>query len=433
VAALTRGNYLIFIPVLLAWIALAVTGAASARIRRIALVAAGVSLVILPVTLRNYVVEGDLVLVTSQTGQNFYIGNFRGNATGRYKAPPFVRANPFFEEMDFYREAELRTSGRSMKPSEVSRFWLHEAFAEIRADPSHFVRHTWLKARMLFNQYEVPDNNSYYFFREQVTPVFKLPGPTFGALLPLALCGMFFARRHRSAQLLILLFATYALTIILSFNMSRYRMPMVPVVILFASFGIVHLARLAADSRWREAALAGVFLAVCYPVVYQDLGHDHFAVNYHNLGTQHLRQQLLHRNRAVMAARGGNAAAAKREREAAAAWNALAERQFRLGLAIQPNQPALRKAMGKLLLARFRERRNAHDYAEALAIAVDLNETLPRFADGEAALGRAYSDLGRYTEAREALLRALELSPGHPTAKLELDFVNSLQPAGEPR
>jgi len=433
IAALTRGNYLLFIPVLLLWIAFAIPGAAALRGRRVALVATGACVAILPVTVRNHVVGDDFVLVTSQAGQNVYIGNFRGNATGRYKPPPFLRANPFYEETDFRSEAERRSGGRSFKPSELSRFWLRESAREVRADPLHFLRHTLRKARLLFNDYEVPASNSFYFFREHVAPVLALPLPSYGELLPLALCGMFFARRHRRAQLLILFFLTYTSTILLTFNMSRYRMPLVPVVIVFASAALWRFVSFAAARRWRAAAATLAFLLACYPLVYQDLGHDNFAVSYLNIGTQHLRQAQLQRNLGRRHARSGDQAAAERALEAAEAQAGLAEQQFRAGLEIQPNHPALQQELAKLLLARIREQREARDYERTLTLARELTASLPGLADGFAALGRAYSDLGQYAAAREALQRALALEPGHPGATAELEFVSALDSDAAPR
>ena len=63
-----------------------------ARVRSVAALGAGLAIAIGPVAARNYFVADDFVLITSQAGQNFYIGNNRGNESGVYKAPPFVIA-----------------------------------------------------------------------------------------------------------------------------------------------------------------------------------------------------------------------------------------------------------------------------------------------------------------------------------------------------
>ena len=81
----------------------------------IVLFALGIILVISPVTIRNWVVGRDLVLLTSQAGQNFYIGN-NPRASGFFEHPDRIRLNPRFEEEDFRQEALRLTGRRDMKP-----------------------------------------------------------------------------------------------------------------------------------------------------------------------------------------------------------------------------------------------------------------------------------------------------------------------------
>jgi 4-amino-4-deoxy-L-arabinose transferase-like glycosyltransferase len=431
-AALTRGNYLLMVPVLMLWILFTSSGAMWVRIRRTILIAFGISAAILPITLRNYVVGDDFVLITSEMGQNFFIGHFRGNESGRVTAPPFARVNPLYEEKDFLREAKRRTGRRAMKPSEVSAFWLRESFKEIAADPEHFLRHTTLKLRLFLNHYEIPATLNYYFFREHVAPVLKLPAPTYGALLPLALCGMFFARRNRKAQLLIIFFVTYATTLILTYSVSRSRIPLVPTAIVFSAAGLCRLADLAVARRFRAIALALVFLAVSYPLVHQDLMWDDFAVNHYNLGLRHLDQAELDESRAEALEGSGDPAAARRATESAAEQRALAETQFRKGLKVQPDHGPLRRALRKVLAEEVRALQRAGRYEGALNFSLELTSSFPGFADGHALLGAVHSNLGHYREARGALERALELSPGHPEASSELARVNQLEKHSAP-
>ncbi|MDY6850561.1 MAG: glycosyltransferase family 39 protein, partial [Thermodesulfobacteriota bacterium] len=74
-AALTRGNLLLLAPLFALWIIFAFKDSLKSRLIRVVLLALGIILVISPVTIRNWVVGRDLVLLTSQAGQNFYIGN----------------------------------------------------------------------------------------------------------------------------------------------------------------------------------------------------------------------------------------------------------------------------------------------------------------------------------------------------------------------
>ncbi len=103
-------------------------------IRRLGLFAAAGLLVILPATMHNYVASRDFVLICSNGGQNFYVGNHAGNLTGLYTSPAFSRAALAFEELNFKREAEHRT-GRAMRPSEVSSYWFGQGISEAASVP----------------------------------------------------------------------------------------------------------------------------------------------------------------------------------------------------------------------------------------------------------------------------------------------------------
>jgi hypothetical protein len=424
-----RGNYLVFGPLLLVWIGLA--HRASPRTGGVAmgLVALGLAACILPVTLRNIVVGEDLVLITSQAGQNFYIGNRRENATGGYLAPPFVTQNPLYEESDFRAEAERR-SGRAMKPSELSRYWFREAQREIAADPGHFLRHTALKAALFFNHYEVPDNQSYTFFREHVTPVLKLPLPSYGVLLPLALVGMGLGWRRRGAAPLILFFFSYAASVIVFYNFSRYRMPVVPVVIVFAAAGLVGIAEgLRRRDRVRTALVVG-FLVLAYVFVHRDIRTDNFATYHFNLALHHRESAARHRSRADELSESGDASAARVEAERSDHFQSAADEQLHLALASQPPSAALRRRLPNALATWIQEALRDGRDEQALALSRDLTAAFPRFARGHLLLGKSYARLGREAEAASALRRALALAPANEEARALLERLERSRAAG---
>ena len=83
-SALARANVLAFVPVAAAWLFFSVGG--PHRVRRVLGFAAAVVVSVAPATLHNLVVDGDFVLITSNGGVNFYIGN-SAEATGIYGPP----------------------------------------------------------------------------------------------------------------------------------------------------------------------------------------------------------------------------------------------------------------------------------------------------------------------------------------------------------
>jgi 4-amino-4-deoxy-L-arabinose transferase-like glycosyltransferase len=423
-AALTRGNALLFLPALASWLALERERPAARRLLGIAAVAAGVLAALLPVAARNWAVSGDWVWLNSQAGQNFYIGNFRGNDTGAYRAPPFLRATPEHEEADFARVA-IAAVGRELPPSAISRYWLARGLEEIAADPGHFARNLARKLAVLANHVEVPDNYSFAFFAQEVVPVLAWPWPSWGGLLPLACCGAWFARSRRETRLLLLFGACYALGILLFFNLSRLRLPLVPLVLLFGAFGTTEIVRRLRAREWRSVAAAAGFLALAYPAVYADLGVERPVIRFFNLAQAHQARGRAHRERAVRLSAGG-------DERAAALWLARslseferAERAYREGLAQDPGSRRLENGLRDLLEVRLIELQRLGRTREALERARALVEAAPDHAPGHARLGALLLELGEREEARRAFRRALELDPDDLRARrglLKLDF-----------
>jgi 4-amino-4-deoxy-L-arabinose transferase-like glycosyltransferase len=418
VATLTRGNYLLFVPPLFLWMLWAAHGPLPRRVRSVAWVALGLGLAILPVTARNVLVGHDAVLITSQAGQNFFIGNYAG-ATGTYRAPPFVRSHPFYEQEDFRAEAERRT-GRPMKPSEVSRFWLAETARVIGKDPARFVWLLGRKARLFAGAYEVPDNQSFDFFARYVAPVLRLPLPTWGFVFPLALCGMVFARRNRDALLLIAYFAAYAASVILFYDMSRYRIPAAPVAIVFAAGALVQITAWLRARELRAALPALVFLLMAWPLVHLEVVPVDLGIYHINLGNQLLADSAEHRRRALQLAREGDEAGARRARDESEALRARAEVEFRTGLGTSPDNERLGSGLRKALVLRVGELESLGRLEEAREITEELVTRYPDAADGHAFHGAVLLRLGRLEEAEAALRTALRLDPREPRARREL-------------
>jgi 4-amino-4-deoxy-L-arabinose transferase-like glycosyltransferase len=247
---------------------------------RALLLAGGAILAILPVTIRNAVVAKDFVLTTYQLGPNLYIGNHAGNRTGRYVPPPFLTAaSPDFEEQDFRAEAE-RMQRRPLKPSEISAYWWDRTWVETSSD-----RFVGLSARRLAeyaNAYEVPDNYNYYFM-ERFSWILKLPLPGFWLVAPLAAAGMIFAWRKWGWMYVFA--GIYLLSVIPFFVFGRYRLPLMPVLILFAAMGAVGFAE--RKRPWAPAVVALVVLVQCaIPIGARsfDAAHYNLGLHYYQTG-----------------------------------------------------------------------------------------------------------------------------------------------------
>jgi len=291
-SVLTRPNILIFFFVLALWIwMLARQGGPKPWLRAFAVPAAvvGISMfvVILPATIRNYVVLHEFMLTVGHGGLNFYIGNNR-QSLGYHRPVKELGLSATRQVMIFRKEAEKRL-GRPLTYSESSRFWFREAWREIENDPAHWQRLLIDKLLLLLNYYEYTTSLNYYAIRA-ITPFLKLPWLPFGVLAPLALLGMVLARRRwRELLLLYGLVLVYAFSNLSMLVSSEYRFGLMPAFFLFAGLGLETLARRLWARQWHELWLPVTFLAIFSVVCNLDVigqeGRDyHLATAHSNFG-----------------------------------------------------------------------------------------------------------------------------------------------------
>ncbi len=208
-----------------------------------------------PVAAWNSYKGGGLLLTSSDSGLNFYLGN-NERATGFPARPPGLRDLPKFEEDDAARIAQ-RQLGRQVTPAEVSKYWGRQALDFIRRQPGAYLTLLWKKFQVLWNGYEMPDSYHYSFMRDHFVPVFY-GCLTFGVVAPLALAGLTFAFwRRRTVLAMVVLCFLYLATLLLFYIRSRYRIPTVPFLLVFAAVAIERGIAWARSRDWRRLVWAG--------------------------------------------------------------------------------------------------------------------------------------------------------------------------------
>ncbi|NNE08571.1 MAG: tetratricopeptide repeat protein [Gemmatimonadetes bacterium] len=266
-AAIARPNVLLFSPLIVLWIALERRSVRAAIMPGI-LVALASLLVILPVTIRNARVGGEAVFISWQGGINFYLGNHVG-ADGWSATAPGIRKDWWggYEDTQMIPQREAR---RRMTYGEISDYWFARGLAFLRDNPAEGAALLAKKTYLVFSAQEL-SNNLILSFSGRYSRVFRSLPVTYGMLIPLALFGFWCARRNRTARLLSFHFAAYAFTLILFFVCSRFRIPLLPAVLLFAGEG---LRVLAGRVRERKAgALVSVaWIAALFAAVNIDFG-----------------------------------------------------------------------------------------------------------------------------------------------------------------
>jgi Flp pilus assembly protein TadD/4-amino-4-deoxy-L-arabinose transferase-like glycosyltransferase len=256
-SVLARANILVIAPLVVVWV-LWIERPARRALKTVAF-CASVGLVILPATVHNFVASRDFVLVTSNAGLNFYIGNSE-NATGVFYPPSGV---------DFVNDATTRTYlermlGRDLSPSQISRYWRDRAVGFIRSDPMGELKLLGRKAAMFFNAYEIPQIEDYYRARERSSSL-RWMFVNFWSLCVLGVFGLLFAAaRWRRFFLPGGYVRVYALSIIAFFITARYRVQIVPVLGLFAAYAILEVIPATVRGLRSGFAVAGLLVVLVF-------------------------------------------------------------------------------------------------------------------------------------------------------------------------
>ncbi len=219
---------------------------------------AGALVVLVPLIAWNSWFGGGLMLTSGDAGLNFYLGN-NPLTTGLGGRPAGLRDIPEYEEGDSHRLAE-RDAGRPLTPAGVSRHWSQRAIAWAVSHPLSFVATTWKKILVLWNSYEIPDSYHFAFIRAQYLP-WLWAGASFAIVGPLGLVGLVLAARHRRAWPLYVMCLGYLGVITLFYVRSRYRMPAVPFLIVFAAVAVDWAIRIFPREDWRPLAALGLGVA----------------------------------------------------------------------------------------------------------------------------------------------------------------------------
>jgi 4-amino-4-deoxy-L-arabinose transferase-like glycosyltransferase len=267
-------------------------------IARLAVFSVIAALMVLPVTVRNYVVGDDLVLVSSHTGYNFYFGN-NAETTGYFVIPKSIpRAladSPADQKKWFTKEAE-KAAGKALKPSEVSDFWAKKGWEYIAEHPGDWLGLAFGKLARLINEFEFSDNQNYYFSK-QYSVMLEIPLIGFGLICPLALLGLLLcARDFKRVGILHLFVAGYAAALVFFFVSSRYRLPLVPVFLVFAAHSLLWMIDKLEKKDFKQFLFALALLACFTAAAFSDLrgiNKNPQFIDYYNVGNKYLAKGRL--------------------------------------------------------------------------------------------------------------------------------------------
>jgi len=143
----------------------------------------------------------------------------------------------------------LHHTGGQLWPTVVETLQTHR-------DAWSVLRQLWDKFLAVWHWYEISDNANFYYYSLHA-PVLGWAPLRFAAVAPLALVGVALSwRRWPLTWPLLLMLAVALATLVVFGPMSRYRLAVVPVLLIFAAAAAVHVVECVATRRWLAAGMA---------------------------------------------------------------------------------------------------------------------------------------------------------------------------------
>ncbi len=370
--ALTRENALILIVPVAVWLWSSLENRTVAS-RLLVVLITGASMVLLPVAARNRFVGGEWHLTTSQVGPNFYLGN-NASADGTAGALREGRGSVEYERQDAIDLAQAAAK-RTLTAGEVSRYWIGEAFSFIESHPRDWVKLLGRKFILLVNRSELVDTESQESY-EEGSPMLRALAHVmhFGVLAPLAVLGVVAGWSSRRRLLLLYaMAATYAATVVVFFVSARYRLPLVPFLMIFAAIGLSSLPAFVQRANYRTRGAAAVIVCVTAAVANWPMwpSGTMAAVTENNLGTVSQEEKRF----------------------------SDAERHYRRALELKPDYAPVYVNLGDVLLAQQRSAEAVEAYLRAGTLGVVDPQLDGRIADAFLRFGKPDQAVDFYRRA----------------------------------
>jgi len=290
------------------------------RISALVLLLLGAAAGTSPCWVHNCLIARDRVFLSAHSGINLWIGN-NPAANGYPRFPPGLRAGQAAMLQDSIDAAES-AAGHSLKRGEVSRFWSAKARDYSKRHPAAWLRLVALKFRAFWSAFQYDDLSIITILREQRV---TFPGIYFGLVATLALPMMLLlwntAPLSRWITAAIVL---HLLALLPVFTTERYRLPIVPGLLVFAAFGLITLFNNLVAGKFNSVISYGALLTVSTLFVsWPQSDPSLWALDAYNSGWQALESGDL----------------------------ALAEKKLQLARAYVPTNPETNFALGNLRLA----------------------------------------------------------------------------------
>jgi len=400
VATLGRGSNLLLVVPLGFWFLFHAGRPRRRVLARAGLFVLGLMAALAPLIVRNTVRAGRPFLLTANAGFNLYVGN-GPEATGIFSTVPDLDLQ---QDLFTLRYVQRRVH-HVVTASETNDFWMHRTRQWVRAHPERTLRLFGWKLLLFWNRVSIPQIEG-FDVAAHGTVLAKPPFWKSFVFLPLALMATVLilvdaVRRLRAgavdarsgARILLAASAVaYSISIAVFFVTDRYRVPLLPVLIVLAVCALDILAGAFASGKRRWLPALALVVTTCFVVTDPGLlGVDE----------RHMERDLEVHAALRFAADGRYDAAIGAYRQA---------------LALDPLDAETREGYARMLARAGRD-------TLALATYRSLLAEQPDFGRAWYNLGNLYHRSKRPEEAIAAYERALQLDPDREAAWNQLGEV----------
>jgi tetratricopeptide (TPR) repeat protein len=208
------------------------------RLAYVAILLLGAVLVILPVTVRNYVIGKDFAVISTNAGMVFAQSNSQYAFGVSIPLPGFSSALTSQQQEETQKASAAL--GHPVSPSESSAYWLRFGMNFIREHPGRFL--VLLGEKLIWSLHNRESACSYNVYLErQFVPVLNLLLMPFSVIAGMGIYGMALALRggkKRDSEVMAIQVLSVFLGLLVFAFSSRYRVPAIPGLAVFAGFGL---------------------------------------------------------------------------------------------------------------------------------------------------------------------------------------------------
>jgi tetratricopeptide (TPR) repeat protein len=284
-----------------------------------------------PCWIHNYFIARDPVFLSAHSGINFWIGN-NPDANGYPRFPPGLHAGQAAMLQDSITAAE-EAAGHPLKRADVSRYWSAKAKNYIATQPLAWFKLLSVKLFNFWSAFRYDDLSIVTSLREHRV---ILPGLSFGLVAAFGLPGMIVVWRSRkTARWVIAAVLLHMAALMPVFVTERYRLPIVPGLLVCAAVGLTVFWQNARDFRVRPIAFYLLLLSLATLVVsWPQRNPSLWALDSYNSGLQALEL--------------GRESLDRDKRDIAAADFAVADAKLGVAFSYVPDNAELNFALGEL-------------------------------------------------------------------------------------